>query len=216
MNIMIEFLNSSFFLAIVTIIAGLAALAVYYKGKFDLKRDAANIILLEIQNAERQLKRVKENLSKVGTLMEDVFVMPSESWSKYKYLFVRKFDRDEWDTISEFFNKCSLYDDAVDHSNSCFVKNEDQIRINIQRIFAEFCRDSDDTSEILDQKVIDRFKRFRQRYLKNQSPELGYYSPQKPLTDANIYLADLESTITQTTIGNKLKKVATSRFLWRW
>ncbi len=39
--------------------------------------------------------------------------MPTESWSKYKYLFVRDFDRDERDIIFGFYEQCNTYDETV-------------------------------------------------------------------------------------------------------
>jgi hypothetical protein len=104
------FLNSNFFIAIVTLAVGSIALFIYWKRRLDNKRDIASIILLEIKNAERLLKDEKEQFIKsneesIGTEL----LMPVESWSKNKYLFVRDLDRDEWDTITEFYKNCLLY-----------------------------------------------------------------------------------------------------------
>lgn len=55
-SIIIQFFNSSFFIALVTLATGLFAFRLYFQKNKDIKKDAANILLLEIQNAERQLE----------------------------------------------------------------------------------------------------------------------------------------------------------------
>ena len=67
-----EFLDSTLLNPITTLIVGFAAYFLYKKQKEDEKRDAANIILLEIESAERQLGVVKENIKK-NFLREDLF-----------------------------------------------------------------------------------------------------------------------------------------------
>lgn len=56
-----SFFNSNFLLALITFIARLTALIIYYKQKSDMKKDAANIIYIEITNAERIMKQAEKN-----------------------------------------------------------------------------------------------------------------------------------------------------------
>lgn len=67
MNNLWGFLN-----ALVTFVTGLVAFYVYKKKQRDDKKDAANIILLEVQNAERQLKLVRENIKR--DILEENFL----------------------------------------------------------------------------------------------------------------------------------------------
>jgi hypothetical protein len=213
MEFIIGFFNSNFFIAFITFLAGSIAWYLYYKRNKDNKRDAANIILLEIQNAERVLKQVKERVI-TGTVPENLFLMPTESWNKYKYLFVRDFDRDEWDAVSEFYDKCKLYDESVRYNNSFFQKNEEQIRINLQRslshyaeIYTEkiFSAQNKDKQE-LEKEFLLITDGFQQRYMGRQGSFL--YSPTKPVSDAKARVEDLSSSMSQTSIGTKLKKLA--------
>src|SRR5579859_3713818 len=101
-----NFITSALFLPLVTILVGSTALIIYNKTKDDFKKDAANIILLEIQNAERALKQVTESVNaEPPTLPQNIFLMQTESWSKYRYLFVRDFDWNEWNEITDFYDK---------------------------------------------------------------------------------------------------------------
>lgn len=200
-----KFLNSSFFVALVTLIAGLCAYFIYRKGQRDFKMDAANILLLEIQNAERLIITIKEKLKKDNQLPNDVYLMATASWKKYQYLFVRDFDRDEWDTIATFYEKCRLLDEAASQNNSYFQKNEEQARTNLLRISADYITQSIDAEEEDRKKFLEKARKFQREYL--SYPEL-MYSPQKPLNDAMLYLETIPKNLSLTSIGVKLKKLA--------
>lgn len=60
MTHLINFLNSNFFIALVTLVVGSVAYVIYKLQKRDKKREKANIILLEIQGAERKLQQIKK------------------------------------------------------------------------------------------------------------------------------------------------------------
>ena len=208
--------NSSFLIALVTIAAGFLAFLLYFRKIKDTKKDAANILILEIQNAERQLKVLKEKLTKDKTLSDDVFLMPTASWDKYQYLFVRDLDRDEWDTIVSFYDRCNLIDQAIISNNSYFQKNEEQIRVNLQRITSDYIKeiiDLEKNDKFADRKkaIIDKAVNFQNEYLSH--PEITIYNPQKPVNDAVLYLENLPMYLSQTSIGNKLKKMAAGKKL---
>ena len=216
MNGFISFFDSNFFIALVTLAVGAFAFGVYIWQKNDQKKDAANIILLEIKNAERSIKRIKDSLLR-ETLAPDIFLMPSESWTKYKYLFVRDFDRDEWDAITEFYNKCLLIDDNVKYNNSAFWSDTEEIRANKQRILANYAKNCADELDKLSKndtekniEIIENFKKttelFDQIFMERQV-KFGY-NPQKPIIDAKLYITGLAENLTLTAIGTKLKTIA--------
>lgn len=209
MEVVWKFLNSNLFIAIVTLVAGFVAYFLYRKRNKDFKKDAANILLLEIQNAERQLKVAREQMTRSSILVDNAYVMPTESWSKYKYMFVRDFDRDEWDTISSFFEKCTLFDDAVRHKSTSFKNNESEIRANMHRITADYVKDyvNTDEDERNKDKLIEEINLFQDVYL-GLPYSLTLYSPQKPIDDAKQQLDGLKDNLSQTSVGTKLKRVA--------
>ncbi len=219
MDTLIRVLDSNFFVEFVTLIVGGIAYYLYWKQKKDSKKDAANIILLEIQSAERVLMQVGENVRQVGEnvatdILPNKFTLPTESWSKYKYLFVRDFDRDEWDSIAEFYNGCKLYDEAVSYNNSLFQKNEEQIRVNMLRTPADYIREYVDGTPDSDAKA--EAQRLEAAFIKARSFQKTYlsriaslfYSPQKPLRDARVAFESLNKILSQTSTGLKLKKLA--------
>lgn len=211
---MIEFLNSNFFQTIATLFAGLVALAIYIRQKQDRKKDAANSILLEIQNAEKSIEQVRDSVRN-KRLEIDVSVLQSNSWEKYKHLFVRDFDRDEWDSIANFYNKSQSLDETIRYNNSGFVNDVEQIRTNRQRILADFAKElldsaySDEGADRSPEEMIDDFEEkvntFDNIYMEKQGQFA--YNPQKPIRDAETYLEDL-TTLTTSTVGSKLKNIA--------
>lgn len=213
MEVVWKFLNSNLFIAIVTLIAGLVAYFLYRKRIKDGKKDAANILLLEIQNAERQLKAAREQMTKNNVLIDDAYVMPTESWGQYKYLFVRDFDRDEWDTLNSFYEKCGLFDEAVRHKSTAFANNEAAIRANMHRVTADYVQDyvhkNIDATSDKDTKnhLLNEINLFQDEYLGLPSG-LTLYTPIKPVDDAKELLATLQDNLAQTSVGTKLKKIA--------
>jgi len=207
-----KFLNSSFFIAIVTLVAGLVAYWLYRKKNKDFKKDAANILLLEIQNAERLLRVAKESIKK-DILEDNAYIMPTESWSKYKYMFVRDFDRDQWDSINYFYNKCELYDQSVAHKSEAFKKNEAEIRSNIHRVTADYIKELVDnrgpegSKQQHKTEVLKKIDSFQDEYL-GLREDLNLYRPNKPVFDAKAHLGGLNENLTQTAIGSKLKELA--------
>ena len=122
-TLVIKFFNSNFFVAIV----GFGIFLLYKIQLNDNQRDAAKSIFFEVKNAEKSLKLIKESLSMdPPVLLENIYTMQVESWSRYKYLFIKSFDRDEWDAINDFYNRCQLIDRAVKYNEAFFQKNEEQ------------------------------------------------------------------------------------------
>lgn len=209
--------NTDIPLDIITLIAGLVALIIYYTQKKDAKKDAANILYIEITNAEKIMKLAKENLEQnmASEHALSANAMHTESWSKYKYLFVRDFDRIEWDSISDFYSKTKLFDQAVNHNQSLFQKNEDQVRGNLQRILFKLVEnnpvdvskiDSDEKEEKKWQNFVKTSGDSYNQFMKALFP-LYFYKPEKPIIDAKLYLNNINLQISENSVGLKLKKI---------
>jgi|GEM_PF-2322327 len=75
------------------------------------------------------------------SLPNDLRLLPTENWSVSRYLFIRDFDRDEWDAIISFYNKCELIDETIKFNTAAFWSDVEQIRINKQRVLADYAKD---------------------------------------------------------------------------
>lgn len=210
LNSIYLFLNTNLFQTVITFAVGSFAIYIYKKQKSDFKKDTASSILLEIQNAERVISRVKEMVLK-NNLDVDVSILQSNSWTSHKNLFSRDFDKDEWELIDNFYNKSALLDKTITNNSAAFGNDVEQIRSNKQRVLADIVLEllNKATPEKDSKKMIEEFndktKVFDQIYMSKQG-EFAY-RPQKYIDDAKLYLEDL-SKITTSSAGIKLKKLA--------
>lgn len=202
---------------VATIIVGLFAWAIYIAQRREHKKDAANAILLEIQSGEDAIKKVRDAVQK-DHLDIDVSVIPFESWSTYKHMFVRDFDKDEWDMISDFYNKSPLIDAAIKYNKTAFASDVEQIRTNKQRVLASYAEEAvrevtfnvNKEGEVVDtQQIEEAYKAkasaFNRLYM-NQQQDFQY-APIKPINDVKMYLTDFPKLSTSS-VGTKLKSLA--------
>ncbi len=230
-NVIYPALSSSATTSLVAILAASGAFIIYFMRRRDHKRDAANIILLEIKNAERNLEDARktyeegkqENSEKIK-FPEKLRLMPTESWTKYKYLFVRDLAPEQWDEISKFYDNCKNFDEAVDFKDSSFKFNVAEIRANIQRIVADYAKelaDNIDANTNNDPEVDEKnAKLFEGIKIRKQAAVDGIikhlvelYSPDKPFNEAAYYYNLLPRSVINTPTGEKLKRLAARR--WR-
>jgi len=213
----IDWLESSIptiFSALTTLLVGLYAFLLYKNQKDDIKKDAANIILLELQNAEKVLKLAQRSLDKpIPELPYDIISMPTESWGKNKYLFVADFDNNQWEAISNFYSTCGLFDESVRTNASYFQKNEEQVRVNIQKRSADLTESYGEKIE--NAKTPDDKSKLRSelRAKIDQATDLylssvATYSPKKPVDDAKLCIEVIKLNISLPSAINKLKELA--------
>jgi hypothetical protein len=210
----VSFLNSSFLSSIVALFVGSFAYGIYLKRQRDAKQRAALVILLEIQGAEQQLTKVSVDKPFPEVDVEQVRLMPVQSWEDYKHLFTNDFDRNENDKISDFYTRCAAYDQAAElNSNIVFERSQQELRINAQRILADYAREYNDLVEKapksqlpkLEQAYITRRQQFIEIYANTSPTHMFTYAPIKPYNDAVRALQGLEPSLSLTSVGTKLK-----------
>ncbi len=103
------FANSSFFLAIITLLVGSTAIYLYLKQKIDSKKDAAKIILQEIRRAENIIFDFKEHKQFKFTKK----IIATNSWSKNIHYFVDDLSIDELDKISTLYSTGEYLDQII-------------------------------------------------------------------------------------------------------
>jgi hypothetical protein len=218
MDVLVKFFDSNFFVAFVTLSVGTVAYILYLIQRRDRKREIANIILLEVQSAERKLKLIRKSLNgDPPVLPNDLRLLPIESWSANNYLFIRDFDRDAWDAIADFYDKCQLIDETIKFNNASFWNDVEQIRSNKQRLLADYANDTakqlkgtvekmQDGDAATLKKFDDLTEKFDQIYMSKQG-RFGY-TPNKTVNDAKAYIDQVDRRISQSAVGIKLKKLA--------
>lgn len=224
-----SFWNSNTLLAITTLLVGLSAYFIYWRQGVDRKKDAANIILLEIKNAETHLADAKETITSDNVLPETVFAMQTSSWEKYNYLFIRDFKENEWADINKFYEKCRQYDEAVNYHNTFFRKNEEQTRINLHAALRDYIstyvedlkpQDKADGNPETEKEKADRIKKSSevlsgslQDFAKNYMAIITtngsdyFYSPKKAYENGQAIINTIKIDLSTSTIGIKLDKI---------
>ena len=209
--------NSNQLVLVTNVIIGLIGLTVLYiyrKQKADEKKDAANIILLEIQNAEKLLKQSKNQLYKPIPELLNTLVMEQESWNRYKYLFVADLDKIQWSAITDFYSSCKKFDEAVRLNNSFFEKNEIQIRVQLTQQRAECIKEylpkiknvSGSKKESIFAEMDKNIKLFFDTYLSHGL----LYNPQRPIDDAKDAIVSLDMDLSLSSVGKKLEEIVKS------
>lgn len=199
---------------------------VYQSQKADEKRNAANVILLEIEGAEDGLRKV--NVTKPFSDDGDVILMRTASWDKYKHLFVADFVnyRNEWDKIAEFYALCENYDKAVASQNETIEDNKRELISNVQRVLAgyadqraaELAPDRDDFKDEEKREALERrYRAKRQRFMDvtvgivSQAAQIDQYIPKKFNMDANRSLDAIDKNLSTSTAGMRLRELAAPR-----
>ncbi len=104
------FLNSNFFVGLITFMVGGFAIFLYKKKNFDTKRDAAKIILQEIRRAEDIVSDYKEH----GLYQFTKKIIATNSWAKNIHHFVGDLDQDELDKISNLYSIGEYLDKIIE------------------------------------------------------------------------------------------------------
>jgi hypothetical protein len=206
---MIEFINSNFFTSLITFIAGVVALVVYFKQRNDKKRDVANALLSEIRSAERAIEKVRDYVRDTDRSDANIKVLDHNSWAEYKYMFSGDLDEDQWKEISEFYSNAELLDDIIRQSNAVFEDNAEKIRSNMQRVLAdliELSTVSNEDDDVVRVKLLNQRIDFFDRMYDLKKNDFTY-TPIKYVNDTKRVLDDLHA-VSITSAGDRIKKLA--------
>ena len=211
MDNFLKFLDSNFFQSIVALIVGVFVFVQYRINRRDHLRDAASIIIIEIQTASRTIKSIRKRLVD-RVLDSDVSVMPSDSWKENRQLFAKYLDRDEWDTIEDFYDRSRLLDDVVKYNRQTFRNDVEQIRINKQRAAADFAIDTVNNIAVNNMNKEDVANMFSGKvsvydtlYMSKQG-ELAY-TPNQVTDDAKKYIDNIPDILNSSAYV-KLKSIS--------
>lgn len=121
--------------AVVIIATVLLGFGLHWLVKRRQKRDAARIILQEIRVAEELFSKFKED--KNYKLYRKI--IPTNSWDKYKHLFVKDFEQNQLDKVGCLFSTGEYLDSIVKKISDYKFENSlmgqrDGVKIKIQGI----------------------------------------------------------------------------------
>jgi hypothetical protein len=223
--------------ALVTFVAGLVALDVYVRQKIDRKKDAARVLAVEIAGAEDRIKALKIKVGDSGgTDIGKDMVLSSDSWAQYRHLFIKDFTDKQWRKINDFYEECASLNDAIKENNSYFGQNSQAMRAARYSAAASFITSAiidveagkfnieqpDGTLAISSTAEADVKKRvnleigaFNEILQETVNVANVHYNPMKPVNDTERTLKFIETNLSDSDIGIKLRKIANKKvYLW--
>ena len=218
----------------VTLIVGLFVFILYIWQKRDSKKNAAKIIEVEISGAEDKLKELKVKFAESsGNEIVNSLILSSNSWTKYKHLFINNFTAKQWRKISEFYDNCELLNEAVREKDSFFGQNSQAIRTARYNAAASFVTKAindvaegklnithpDGTSTLssnaeveVKSEVENKMRAFNQILEESLNATNAHYNPMKPINDTDRVLKYMNTEILDGDIGIRLRQISTRRF----
>ncbi len=107
---LVKFLNSQFFIALITLAVGVTAFILYIRQRRDHKSDAALLILQEIRYAEQVFRSATQGSRADFLVFEKM--LPTNNWNQNIHLFL-ELEETELDLISRFYSKAAYIDHLV-------------------------------------------------------------------------------------------------------
>jgi hypothetical protein len=192
--------------AIATIITAWVAFKIYRQAKNDEIEYAARIIILEIRESEKTVKRLTEfknanpDPHSVGYPNDLVKIIPLKGWEKYSHLFIKRMNNDEYDQISDYYNKCEILEKYLEKNyNFYWITTEERAKQK-EALGAKLAYDKPDISPEDFRREIEKIG---DHYSSNT---LGYLPAGiRQQIDRNLNSINL---ITLTPTWNKLKNIA--------
>lgn len=222
----LPFVNSNFIVGIFTFLTGLIAISIYLLQKRDKKRNTAKTLYYEIIATEKIISDMQDIKSTKGTIHIDPnkYHLGISTWTDSKYAFINDLSTHEWEKLNNFYN---LYD-ALNHAlqdiqsimNQNIVPRSATMQHELGKLAIEYIKQlyeigkgnsSQDSKnkkiEELNTEYEKKTSLFKNGYIDNPMFQYQYY-PTGYFTFLDSSLLLIETNLSTSTIGQKLKKIA--------
>ena len=185
-----EFLNSSLFNALVTLIVGCTAFVLYYRKIIDNKRTVAKIIWLEIKAAEERIDDIKRNSLNNNTKP----ILRNNSWLENQHFIISHFDADEIKLLTDFYNTTENIELLRQQIINSHIETMNSKAAAVQNELMTMIKDNINLEEV---------EKFSHNY-----NNIGHvFIPNEPVRLVEIELSNIRY-ITGTSTGTKLKTLS--------
>jgi|SRR5665213_369059 len=207
------FVKNGLLIALITAVVGSLVLYIYKKQRVDDRQQAAQSIYYEILSAEGKLTGLRERFFAVEKpTVENILLVESENWSRYRHLLHKPVLSDEeWNLVDKFFSNCIAYDSAVKLSQSYFHQVVDQnyrLQYEYFNTIIKEHHEKTPTKPNLTKSEITDLLNFQNTFLAEDTRGKFDYYPYKPIIDARKALVELDTSISLSSAGQKIKKLA--------
>lgn len=207
-DLLIKFAKTNTFIGLMTVLAALGVIIVYWLQKRSEKINYARIILMEIRNAERAIDQTKTNLK--SNIYKYLPVLPENSWIKYNHLFVNDLNSDQLDIVNNFYNQCakceSLLKGLEASSLSQITHKANYIQEKLVDIAFQVAPENDKENEDL-KKVEEKYKFKRKYFLEFCSTEPYIFPSEHYIKSIQIEFPAVKY-VSNTPCHEKLKRIA--------
>ena len=125
------------------ILVGLSAVWIYKAQEKGKLRDAASLIILQIDELQTRVQELQSYITEKGlnfsAFYESLPLMDVNHWSKYKHLFIRKIDNKSYNRFNKFFQYITCMQEQQEllrnlQNNYFFVKQSAISNVEFQYI----------------------------------------------------------------------------------
>lgn len=195
-----DVLLSNYFVALITFFVGTFVIYLYITQKDDHKRDAANIVLMELRHAENIIDQIKSS----EIVETSQVLLPTNNWTKYNYLFIGDLDRDELDLINNLYNQCELIDKSV--AQMSISTQLEQKANHIHKAIVSLAMEESKLYPT-EEGALRGFNEKKEKFLKVIHSDGYTFRPADPQSRIIKSLLNIQK-ITTSSAGNILKKIA--------
>lgn len=185
-----EFLNSSLFNALITLIVGCTAFILYYKKINDNKQTIAKIIWLEVKATEERIDDIKRNSLNNNTKP----ILRNNSWLENQHYIISEFDSDEIKILTDFYNTAENIESLRQQIINSHIETMNSKAAAVQNELMSMIKQDVDLNEI-------------EKFSKNYNDIGHVFIPNEPVRLAKIELENIRY-ITGSTAGSKLKNIS--------
>ncbi len=216
--------------AAITFLVGLFVFILYLWQKIDRKRIAARIVLVEISGAEDRVKALKVKFSDSdGSDIGQDLILSTNSWSSYRHLFINDLTDKQWRKVGDFYDDCETLNEAIRENNSFFGQNSQAIRTARYEAAASFVAKaindvesgvfsttqpdgtqvvSSSAEQDIKSRINLELNAFNQVLEDSLNTANVHYNPRKPINDTERTLKYVDSNLSDSDIGIKLRRIA--------
>ena len=194
-----NFWDSNLFQTIIILFVGIFVFIVYIIRVWDERSRAATILIMEIREIEGALKKLLEAISS-GKPYSSSPIIKENSWEKYKFIFIKYLDQDEYALISEFYSTvCRIEEERsilIEQIITSFLTKCKALHEAVVSTAKEKCDISDEEFLTITEKIAKKV------YL--DTPKFQSLTPQKLMSS----LLQNIKYISTSTASLKIKKIA--------
>lgn len=195
---MYNFWDSNLLQTITILVVGAFVFIIYRANIKEERKRAATILIMEIRGIEEALEKLREVLTR--DIYSSALIIKENSWEKFKFLFIKYLDQDEYSLISEFYSTaCRIEEERSILIRQIIMSFETKCRA-LHESFVDIAKQNPDMGKA---NFLDITNKITEK-VKMNTPQ---YQSTAPIELVKQLIQNIKY-ITTSTAGSKIKKFA--------